>query len=138
MTTKKDLSDVLREGMSDNVPKPPARRRPSPAAKIEENAELQSLKSELEKEREKAEQLQKQIQAEQEERIKFLQQQIQSQNEEIKELTDSLQEQQEQVKTLQEKKQFIVPVGTHPRYDHLVILPATSTELTDEQIGWFD
>jgi len=116
MTTKKDLSDIVREGMQDtNIPLKETAKRKTPTPKVEENEELASLKLKLDEEKE---------------RVKYLQKQVQEQQEQVNSLSQALEEKQEK-----EKKQFIVPVGMN---NHLVILPSTSTVLTNEEIGWFD
>jgi len=116
MTTKKELSDIVREGMQDTeTPVKETTKRKTSPPKVEENEELKSLKLKLEEEQE---------------RVKYLQQQVIQQQEQVKSLSQALEEKQEK-----EKKKFIVPVGIH---NHLVILPSTSTVLTDEEIGWFD
>ncbi len=118
--TKKDLSDILREGMQNVEPATTPKSRTSQTDEAQK--QLTSLKLELEKEQE---------------RVKDLHKELEAQKELSKTLSQELEEEQEKVKKLQksEQKQFIVPVGMG---NHLVITPATSTVLTDEEIGWFD
>jgi len=152
MTTRKNLSAMLREGMQNPSHEKTTVQKTTTSAKIQEkeNQELLELKSELELEKEKIEHLQQQQEVMslklelEEEKIKVLslEQQLQQQQETMQDLSQSLKQVQDLTQSLQqakeEQKKFIVPVGV-PRYSqHLVILPATSTVLTDEQIGWFD
>jgi ribosomal protein L11 methylase PrmA len=128
--TKKDLSGIIRDGMQNEeepVVKPLGTRRTrttpqkdEPINEVEE--QLTSLKLELEKEQAQ---------------VKHLLKELQEQKELSKTLSQELEEEQEKVKSLQkqEPKKFIVPVGMG---NHLVITPATSTVLTNEEIGWFD
>ena len=118
MTTKKDLSDVLRQGMQKADTTPIPQNKTTPPKNPEE---VQTLKLELEKEQNK---------------VRELEAKLQAQQAEVTNLEQALEEKEEKVTQLEkQKKQFIVPVGIH---NYLVIAPATSTVLTDEEIGWFD
>ena len=79
---------------------------------------------------------------EEKQRVFLLEQQIKQQQVTMQDLSQSLQQVKDLTQSLQqskeEQKKFIVPVGTPNHNYHLVVMPATSTELTDEQIGWFD
>jgi|CryBogDrversion2_11_1035321.scaffolds.fasta_scaffold45009_2 hypothetical protein len=125
MTTKKNLSGVLREGMQSGPLVNQTTNKPDQPKQLQsdtqEQQELIKLKAQLEQERE---------------RVLCLQQELHEQKKQIEELSQSLQK--EESNNNKEKMKFIVPVGSYPYHNHLVIMPATSSELTDEQIGWFD